>query len=248
MQLKEARVLVVDDELALLEIFKRWFEREGCRVFTAQDGAQALDLASANAVDMVVSDIRMPVLDGIELAKRLKKRSGHAPKMIFISGFSDVSEREGFDLGVEAMLHKPIERADLVAAARRSLMDRDELWRQPPAVAPTAVLDARFPSLSAARQQGLIAFGRGGFCLRSNRFLQVGKPVGLRLEFEADRHALIGQGVVRWMERRDEQIGIEIAYVDDAQRAWFAQLAESDESASFIPRTSIPATGPSSAA
>jgi len=241
MQLKDATVLVVDDETALLMIFRRWLEREGCRVLTAENGARALDLARTNALDLVISDIRMPVLDGIELVKRLKEHTGYLPKIVFISGFSDIGERESFSLGVEALLHKPIERADFVAAARRSLMTRDELWRGPPGPVPATTLDAVFASVSAARQQGLIAFGRGGFCVRSTLVVQVDKPIGLRLAFETDHQALIGQGIVRWIAPHEAQIGVEITYVDDAQRSWVARLAERDELVAFIPRSSQPA-------
>lgn len=238
MQLKDATLLIVDDEDTLLEIFQRWFEREGCRVLTAANGRDALDLAAANVVDLVISDIRMPVLDGLELVRRLAERDGYLPKIIFISGFGDVGDREIFGIGVEAMLHKPVDRADLVAAARRSLTDRGELWRTPPVAAPAIALDLVFASVAAARQQGLIAFGRGGFCVRSDLAARVGTRVRLQLEFTADAHALIGQGVVRWTDPREEQIGVEITYVDDAQCAWVAALTERAAPAAFIPKTS----------
>lgn len=238
MQLKDAVILVVDDEVGLLRIFARWFEREGCRVLSAENGRDALELIMANHVDLVVSDIRMPVLDGIELARRIKARSKYLPKIVFISGFHDLGDRESFDLGVEASLAKPVDREVLVAAARRCLMDRAELWSAPPASSPETTIDAVFPSLAAAHQQGLIAFGRGGVCVRSSLAVRVAAPIGLHIEFAADRHALTGQGIVRWLDQHDAQIGIEITYVDDAQRAWVVQLAEHNELACFIPRSS----------
>jgi CheY-like chemotaxis protein len=233
--MKDATLLIVDDEDALVEIFARWFEREGCRLLTAGNGAEALERATANPVDLVVSDVRMPVLDGVGLARRLKAGGAHRPEIILITGFADLSERECFDLGVAALLNKPIDRLDLVGAARRCLADRAALWREPPTAAPADALEAAFPSAAAARQQGLIAVGRGGVCVRSDRTLPVGQPVGLRLAFAAERQGVIGQGIVRWTA--DAQIGVEITYVDDANRAWVAQLAASTESAAFIPRS-----------
>ena len=243
MQLKDATVLIVDDEVALLEIFKGWFAREGCRVLTAENGAAALELMNAHHVDVVVSDIRMPVLDGIGLAKAIKESTRYFPKIIFISGFGGVETREACDLGIEAELSKPVKRTKLLSTAQWCLTDREELWRNPSDAAAGRTVVAAFASLSAATQEGLIAFGRGGFCLRSVVAAQTGGAIGLRLEFKADGHVLAGQGVVRWVARQEEQIGIEIVSVDEADRAWVAGVAERNETISFIPRTSSARAG-----
>jgi CheY-like chemotaxis protein len=240
MRLKDATILIVDDEDGLRLLLTRWFEREGCRVLAAANGAEAFALATANEIHMVVSDIRMPVMDGIELARRLKAHGKYFPKVIFISGFGDIDEREALDLGVEGKLSKPIGRAALAAVVRHSLLEREACWRDMPADVPARTLYAVFPGLTAARRQGLIAFGRGGFCIRSGLRAQADTPIGLRLEFDAEGQALIGQGIVRWAEPREAQIGVEIAYIEDAHRAWVAELAERNESMSFIPRTCDP--------
>jgi CheY-like chemotaxis protein len=238
MELKDATILVVDDEVALLEILAGWFERQGCRVLTAKNGADALKLAEENQVDAVVSDIRMPVLDGIGLVQRLKEKGEYIPKIIFISGFTDTDDRDCFDLGVEAILAKPIKRPALIDAVRRSLMDRDTLWKEPSALAPTKELNDVFPSLSIARERGLIVFGRGGFCIRSSIPMSAGDPIALRLVFEADHLALVGHGIARWTDHSNEQIGIEIIHVEGDDCAWFAEAAKSNGSMSFIPRDS----------
>jgi len=238
MHLNDATLLIVDDEAGLLKIFAKWFEREGCRVLTAENGVRALDVMAANHVDLIVSDIRMPLLDGIGLAKRLQQRDTYVPKIIFISGFADIGERDAFDLGVEALLAKPIVRPDLISAARRSLLEREELWRDRPGIAPGTWLRKAFPSLSDAKEQELIAFGRGGLCARCDIAAKVEDAIGLDLEFTADKLGLIGQGIVRWIDRADAQIGIEITYVEDAHRAWVAELAKRNELAAFIPRSS----------
>jgi CheY-like chemotaxis protein len=238
MRLTDATVLIVDDEIALRTLLKRWFVNEGCGVLTAVNGAEALELATANEVDLIVTDIRMPIMDGIELARRLKERGRYFPKIVFITGFGDVDDRETFDLGVEAKVSKPFRREALASLVRQSLMNRADRWREIPTEMPEKSLDAVFPGFACARRQGLIAFGRGGFCIRSGLAVQIDEPILLHVEFAADRRALVGQGIVRWAEPADEQIGIEITYVDDPHRAWVAQLAERNESMSFIPRSS----------
>ena len=236
MQLKNATILLVDDELDLLEIMAEWFHREGCRVLTAENGRDALDLSRQNSVDAVVSDIRMPVMDGVALLRSLKSAHSTKPSVIFISGFSDIEPRDAHDLGVEAMISKPVERKHLISVVSRILTPREDLWRLPPPDKADAVLLANFESLASAFTRGLIAFGRGGFCVYSTLQLAEG-PVDLLLDFQADQRKVTGQGIVRWTDFAEAQIGVEIAHINDDNRPWILSLTEPNHSASFIPRT-----------
>jgi CheY-like chemotaxis protein len=238
MKLEEATVLLVDDEEALLFIFERWFSRAGCRTLTAPNGAEALEILAGSPVDLIVSDIRMPVLDGVSLARTVKASRGYVPKIMFLSSTTDLRLREALDLGVEASLSKPVERQDLLDAAQRCLASRASLWSRPPAAAPSFTLRARFEGLAAARQAGLIAFGHGGFCVRSPAPGQQSGAIGLALDFTAESLALTGQGILRWTAPEEGQLGIEISHLAENSLSWVSRLAEENETASFIPRTS----------
>jgi CheY-like chemotaxis protein len=208
-------------------------------VLVAEDGAEALNIIQANQVDVVVSDVRMPVMDGITLLKKVKA-SGYKSSVMFVSGFTDVIKpRESYDLGVEAVMSKPVERKQLIAAVTRILAERDELWRFPPGARAEAVLDATFDSLAVALSQGLLALGRGGFCIHSTLKLAEG-PVDLLLDFKVDKRTVTGQGIVRWTTSPEAEIGVEITYIDDANRAWMISLTGPNTSLSFIPRTTAP--------
>ncbi len=122
MDLKDATLLIADDEVDLLEILKRWFEREGARVLTAANGELALQVLKGNHVDLIVSDVRMPVMDGIELATRVNTMSDR-PRIVFVTGFADIDQRGCAELGVAAILPKPIKRQDILGAVRQSLQD-----------------------------------------------------------------------------------------------------------------------------
>ena len=235
MQLMGAVILIVDDEPELLRIFRRWLELAGCRTLTAENGAHGLELARANHIDVIVSDVRMPVMDGAEMLRQLRSGSGYLPKIVFVSGFNDLPEREYYELGVEAMLQKPMRRLEFLAAVERCLTTADERWRTPAAVAPERTLTARFESVSAALQQESIAFGRGGLCLRCSVAAHRGDLVGLDIGFPAEPIALVGQGIVRWVESADEQIGVEITYVADENRLDICSLIAASASNSFIP-------------
>jgi len=236
MRLKDATVLIVDDEPDLLDIMADWFRREAHCVLIAANGKEALDAIEANQVDVVVSDVRMPVMDGIALLKNIKSRDLYRSSVMFISGFTDMEPRESYDLGVEAVMAKPVERKDLMAVVTRVLADRSELWSLPPGSTAENILETVFDSLDSALRQELLAFGRGGFCILSTQNLTVG-PVDLLLEFRADNRKVKGHGVVRWTALPESDLGVEIMYIDDENRPWILGLTSLNESMSFIPKT-----------
>jgi CheY-like chemotaxis protein len=243
MQLKDAAILLVDDEPDLRSIIAEWFKREGCQVLVAEDGAQALEIIAANRIDVVVSDVRMPVMDGITLLKKVKE-SGYKSSVMFVSGFTDVIKpRESYDLGVEAVMSKPVERRHLIAAVTRIVAERDDLWRFPPCEKAEAILDATFESLAAALSEGLLALGRGGFCINSTLKLAEG-PVDLTLDFKLDKRRVTGQGIIRWTTYPEAHVGVEITYIDEHNRAWLLSITEPNASVSFIPRTTTVASAP----
>ena len=87
-------------------------------------------------MDVIVFDVRKPVLDGFLLLKNLTTYSGlsqcnHMPKMIFITGFTDLEPREAYNLGVEAILQKPFDRGQFVGTVRRTLRSHEETWSKP---------------------------------------------------------------------------------------------------------------------
>jgi len=231
MQLKDASILVVDDEPLLQDILGNWFDRVAGHVDLAANGIQALEVLARNKIDLIVSDVRMPVMDGITLLKEIKTRGLHTPRVILLSGFTDVEAGEAYDLGVEALLDKPVARQDLIDAAQRSLTDRDERWKtaSDPA-ANTATLVASFASLTAALQEHQIAFGRGGFCIAIRQPMAVG-PINITLDFQADRFVLSGQGIVRWQSRGNA--GIELTHV--AEESLSRVLELTGRSVSYIP-------------
>lgn len=235
MNIKQASILLADDEPVLREIMGIWLERVAARVYTAENGEEALNTLSANHVDLIISDVRMPVMDGITL---LKKVNGpHMPDIIFITGFSDISAREAYQLGAEAILEKPIERETLLKAAQQSLNSLSELWREPPSGAlPQTKLEMRFPSLAAALESGHIAFGRRGFCIRLEEDLCL-NLVDFKLEFQADRRIMSGQGMIRWTAPQEHLAGIEILYLDPESRPWVIDLLEGIKSVAFIPHS-----------
>src|SRR5215472_12828812 len=94
MQLAEASLLLVDDEPILLDLMRELYSDIAGRVFCAGNGAEALEVLAAHKIDLIVADVRMPVMDGVALIKKINEAPGPRPPVIFITGFSQLSLRE----------------------------------------------------------------------------------------------------------------------------------------------------------
>jgi CheY-like chemotaxis protein len=234
MQLKDASILVVDDEPVLLDIMSEWFKSFVARVHSAADGGQALEILSSEKINLVITDVRMPVMDGITLLRKIKAGGAYTPSLIFVTGFADIHARDAYDLGAQALLEKPIERDDLIEVAQHCLCEPGERWSRPRNPSTYPVLRRRFKSLAQALQGHEIAFGRGGFCIESSEPLEEG-PMEIELDFKADSYVLSGQGIVRWLASRENQVGVELTYVAEPSRAHAIELTEN--ATAFIPRS-----------
>lgn len=230
----QATILFVEDEPFLRETMAEWLKQKTGRVLCAENGVEAMELLATNKVDLVLSDVRMPVMDGLTMVKKLNEETNLKPCVIFITGFSDLSLREAYEMGVDAVVEKPIHREELLRAMEHSLVAADELWRQAPEIVPTMKMKASFTSLAAAMQENRIAFGRRGFCIRPTRPLHEG-PLDFAVAFKTDHRVLSGQGVVRWTAPQEEQAGIEITHMEDPSRSWVLDLVKKSAPVAFIP-------------
>jgi len=236
MRLQDKTILVVEDEPILLEIASKWLRQIGCHVLGAENGAVALERIKSVPIDLIVSDIRMPVMDGLAFLRATRARGRHLPSVIFVAGFSDISPRDAYDIGAEALLPKPYKREELISQIQKSLTDREELWRTPAKAESLPLLRAAFESLAASLKRGLIAFGRGGFCVSSNTGFSQGR-VRLAVDFQQDHKDVVGDGIVRWVEKNEQMIGVEIISLEESCRKWVAGSATENQTRSFIPRT-----------
>ena len=101
--------LVVDDEKNMRRTFAAILEREGYEVIQAATGEQAIELCSTHAFDVVLMDVRMPGIDGVEAFRRIREQQGNA-KVILMSAY-DVQElkRVALEEGAIAFLSKPLD-------------------------------------------------------------------------------------------------------------------------------------------
>ena len=117
------RILVVDDNAANLDIFRTRLSHHGYDVVTAVDGEEALAAAREQLPDLILLDVMMPKIDGIEVCRRLKA-DGSLPFMpiILVTAKSDVRDViAGLDAGADEYLTKPVDQAALVARVKSML-------------------------------------------------------------------------------------------------------------------------------
>jgi len=106
---KRGKILVVDDEPDLVIILSNFLSKEGFKVYTAHTGQQAIEKIKNNPIDLVLLDIAMPVMDGIETLKQIKKIKPEV-NVIMITGYRDAEKVvQAFRLGAYDCLFKPFD-------------------------------------------------------------------------------------------------------------------------------------------
>lgn len=114
------RILVVDDELALVELVRGYLEREQYEVLTAADGRTALDLAHTASPDLVVLDVMLPILDGVEVCRQLRQFSD-AYVIMLTARTEEIDKILGLTVGADDYLTKPFSPRELVARIKALL-------------------------------------------------------------------------------------------------------------------------------
>src|SRR5215218_305982 len=109
-------VLVVDDEPTIVEVVASYLERAGFQAFQAMDGPEALRLADLHRPDLVVLDVMLPGLDGIEVMRRLHERPGKRVAVLLLTARGEENDRlVGLRHGADDYVVKPFSPAELVA-------------------------------------------------------------------------------------------------------------------------------------
>lgn len=115
--MEKSKALVVDDEEDLRSILAYILSEEGYDIIEACDGKEAIQILDREKIDIVVSDIRMPNVDGVMVLKHAKSLT-IKPIVVMVSGFADISEKELRDLGAEDFISKPYEVSKLIKSIK----------------------------------------------------------------------------------------------------------------------------------
>ena len=116
----KARILVADDEPRYIRAVKFNLEASGYEVISAQDGETAVELAAAQAPDLILLDIRMPRVDGYEACRRIREFS-MTPIIMLTAMAEEADKVKGLDLGADDYVTKPFSADELLARVRAAL-------------------------------------------------------------------------------------------------------------------------------
>ena len=131
------RVLVVDDEPVLVDTIRYNLRREGYDVQVANDGNEALKLAQAGSPDLVVLDLMLPGLDGLEVCRQLRREST-VPILMLTAKDDEVDKIVGLEVGADDYMTKPFSMRELLARVR-AMLRRSRMQQQ------TSAADAEQP-------------------------------------------------------------------------------------------------------
>lgn len=114
-------ILLIDDDREYCRAMRKLFEKRGYEIYLALDGQEALEAMSDQMVDLILSDLRMPGIDGIELMEEIRRRKIKVP-VIFVTGYGEVeSYMDLMNMGAFDYLNKPIDPKELFRVVEMAL-------------------------------------------------------------------------------------------------------------------------------
>lgn len=149
-----SKILIVDDDLAIRKLVKAFLQKEGFAIFEASDGQEAMDVLGNIKIDLVVLDIMMPVMDGWDFCRDLKKTMDLP--VIIVTAKGDISERlRGFQLGTDDYMVKPFDPMELVMRVK-ALLKRYRIEHSETAQVGDLTIDRRTFELTVSGHSSMI--------------------------------------------------------------------------------------------
>lgn len=120
MKLEELRLLIVDDEVDLCQVLSWDFEDYGITVEQTNGGYKAIEMLKKDKFDVVLTDVKMPEGDGIELLDYIYENKVELKAVYLMTGYSDYPEEKLLEKGMRRLFHKPVE-TELILEDLRSM-------------------------------------------------------------------------------------------------------------------------------
>ena len=140
--MSRARVLIIEDEAHIVDVLTWYFQREGWEVLSAHDGITGLELARQQAPDLIILDLMLPGLDGMEVCRRLRQES-RTPILMLTARDAEMDKITGLEIGADDYVTKPFSSREVVARVKALLRraSYSEPSRDEPLVFPGLVID-----------------------------------------------------------------------------------------------------------
>ena len=162
------RILIVDDEIELAEIIKETFQEEGILADSCASGREALVALGQHRYDAVLTDIKMPKMDGLDLLKEIKSKP-NSPAVVLMSAYETLAIEDLHHQGASDFIPKPFSSKDALQLVSRAAIPASDRWKADSLFRPTnseMFLGLKFNSIEDAILEGSIHLGSGGLFLR----------------------------------------------------------------------------------
>lgn len=242
MKPNEIKILVVDDEPDMLELIQYLFKKFNFTIEIANSGNEAWQiLKDENDINLVLTDVRMPDGDGVDLAKKIREKNPIKPSILFMSGFSDLLNEEIYHIGAEGKFTKPFDNNAVRLAIETCMLVPYLRWKTKPFQDPRRIhIDLKSESLQQLEGEKKVGFGRGGFFIAYDKSPPEKNGI-ISFEITVNQPEAIvfaGNGIVKWTHPRSSSgipagVGLEILYLPESQAAMYHSLF--GQVASYIP-------------
>jgi DNA-binding response OmpR family regulator len=160
------KILIVEDERDILDLVTHYLEKEGFRVRSATDGPAGLSAARQERPDLIILDLMLPGMDGVEICRRLRQTSEQLPIVMLTARDAEVDRVLGLELGADDYITKPFSPRELVARVKAILR---RAAREPdPSEETPAVLRLGDVAIDEARHE--VRTGAGEVALTAKEF------------------------------------------------------------------------------
>lgn len=235
--LANIKLLVVDDEPALCELISFEFELKGATVETAGNVDDGFAKYQEISPDLVITDIRMPGKDGIELLKLIKGVNCNTP-VILMTGYADIEFMEAFQLGADDIFTKPVDRKALASSATSLCETRKKWLERPVAHELEQQVDVEVDDILGDKSQLKIAWGRTGFFLETDLpFPSIDTFIQVSIKSKSSGETTVFKGKVRFT-RFDEVhgVGVQIYQVEGYKAEEIKELVANLDKIVSIPK------------
>ena len=124
--MRRRKILVVEDDRKTVELIRLYLDKDGYRVIAAYSGDKAVDLARSERPDLIVLDLMLPEIDGLEVC-RILRRESDVPIVMLTARTTEQDKLSGLDLGADDYITKPFSPRELLARVRAVLRRVQEI-------------------------------------------------------------------------------------------------------------------------